>query len=217
MHMPKPHPRPCQLGFYEERSLPGALAYQAMGIVVSSNDFRGSPKTGDALRELTHKSVSMALVEAPTQQQADVAHGVLLGITSRALSVGSTGLPIAMEHLRGSIGTEVHQVLVWSDGVVARLIFQGNHRLIFIRSGQASLIQSNAESGVGHLEFELSPGDAIILVAHATHAQLPVGVVAAMAREESDPQALCQRAVAQAVQADKLNHHGALALYVAGT
>lgn len=203
-----------QVGLHEERPCPGAVAYQALAAVTTTSLYR-SPRL-DPRSARARRTVALALTEAPRQADADAAHYRLLEDASPLLALGPPGLALAVDVvLQGAI-VDGHQVLLWSDGDHARLLFQGDHRIVYVQAEQASVIRPNAPNGVGHCSLTLTPGDVLIMVAHATHAQLPLGTVAAMVREEATPQSLCLRATQAAAAADPLNHHAMLALAVSG-
>lgn len=69
----------------------------------------------------------------------------------------------------------------------------------------------------GTCDLALTPGDILVMVAHATHVQLPLGTVAALARQATEPQALCMTATEQAAASDPLSHHAAVALWVSAS
>ncbi len=213
----KTHATHFQVGMYAESSTPGALAYQAIGMMSTATAYRTPDQLTDCHPPSVVHSVALALVESPRQDHSDLAHRRLLDLLSPLLGAGSSGLSLAINLLRQSIWVDSHQALLWSDGARARLLFQGDQRIIFVHGGQASLIKPNIPTGIGHLELDLSSGDSLIMVSHATHAQLPLGSVAALAREELTPQGLCRRATAMAVTSDPLSHHAVMALTVATT
>lgn len=203
-----------QIGLHEERPCPGAVAYQTVAALTSTSVYRNPRLHTDTDRLRAKRSVALVLTEAPRQADADAAHLRLLESVAPLLALGATGMPLAIEAVRTGTILDGHQVLLWSDGIHARLLFQGDHRIILIHGVQASLIRPSNPGGIGHCELTLSTGDILVMVAHATHAQLPLGAVAAMAREEPTPQTLCMRATRQAASSDPLSHHAALAMNV---
>ncbi len=208
------HPVQVLVGLHEERPCPGAVAYQTVAALTSSSIYRNPRLEAESQRLRSRRSVSLVLTEAPRQDDADTAHLRLLESAAPLLALGSAGLPAATEAVRAGAVPGGHQVLIWSDGIRARLLFQGDHRIILVRAAQASLIRPSEPGGIGHCELALAAGDILVMVAHATHGQLPLGTVADMAREEPTPQALCQRATRLAAASDPLSHHAAVAMSV---
>lgn len=204
-----------QVGLHQERPCPGAVAYQALAALTTTTSYRNPriDRGGDPVR--AKRTVALALAEAARQTAADAAHIRLLESLAPLLAIGPAGLGLAADLVRQGATPDLHQALVWTDGVHARLLFRGDLRIIQVRGGTASLIRPMQPQGVGHCELALEAGDTLVLVAPVTHAQLPLGTVAAMAREEQTPQALCQRATAQAAAYDPMSHHAAVALSLA--
>jgi hypothetical protein len=210
-------PTRVQVGLHQVRPCPGAVAFQALGGVSTAATFHHPQFAAGGDRTRARRSVALVLAEAPQQQQADAAHLHLLETIAPLLAIGPAGLPLAAELIRQTEVQDGHQVLLWTDGSLARLLFQGNHRIIYVHEGRASLIQPSVPQGVGHCELTLAHGDNLVLVAHSTHAQLPLGTVAMMAQQEPTPQALCERATTQAAASDPLSHHAALAVGISAS
>lgn len=208
--------RPARIliGLHEERPCPGAVAYQAIAALTTTSIYR-NPRLDQGTNHVrTKQSVALALTEATRQEDADAGHLRLLESVAPLLGMGPTGLPLAVDLLRQGSIRDGHQVLVWSDGHHAQLLFQGEHRIIYIQADHASLIRPRMPDGIGHCGMPLHHGDIIVMVAHATQAQLPLGTVAKLARVAESMQALCQQATQLAATGDPLSHHAALALTV---
>jgi len=214
--MPQGALKPARLliGLHEERPCPGAVAYQAIAALTTTSSYRNPRLDQGANHIRVKRSVSLALTEAMRQEDADAAHLRLLESVAPLLGMGQTGLPLAVDLMRQGSIREGHQVLAWSDGHHAQLLFQGDHRIIYIHGDQASLIRPSTPDGIGHCGMQLHHGDVLVMVAHATQAQLPLGTVAGLARSAESMQVLCQQATQQAAAGDPLSHHAALALTV---
>lgn len=213
-HGAAPRPYRVLVGLHEERPCPGAVAYQAIAAVTTTGTYRNPRLRQDGGGTVAKRSVALVLAEAGRQEDADAAHLRLLEGVAPLLAAGQAALPLAVELMRQWTLHDGHQVLAWSDGGQTHLLFQGDHRIICVHGERAALIRPSAPHGVGHCAMPLAAGDLLVLVAHATQAQLPLGTVAAMARAEPSPQALCLRATREAAARDPLSHHAALALGV---
>lgn len=206
-------PARALVGLHAERPCPGAIAYQAIAAMTTTSTYRNPRVHGDGA-VAAKRSVVLVLTEAARQDDADAAHVRLLEGVAPLLAAGQVALPLAVDLVQRWTIRDGHQVLLWSDGNQVQLLFQGDHRIIHVRGEQASLIRPSAPHGVGHCAMQVAGDSTLVLVAHATQAQLPLGTVAAMAREADSPQALCQRATREAAARDPLSHHAALALGV---
>lgn len=202
------------IGLHEERPCPGAVAYQAIAALTSTSTYR-NPRLDQGSNHVRAKqNVALALTEAMRQEDADAGHLRLLESVAPLLGMGQTGLPLAVDLMRQGSIRDGHQVLVWTDGQHAQLLFQGDHRIVYIHGDQASLIRPRTPDGIGHCDMPLHHGDILVMVAHATQAQLPLGTVAGLARYADSMQALCQQATHLAAAGDPMSHHAALALTI---
>jgi hypothetical protein len=156
----------------------------------------------------------LALSEGAAQERAEGAVQRFLEAAPMLFDRGDAGLPAIMELLQRESAGGGHHALLWSDGIRARLVFSGDHRIVFIREHRASLIRPGVQHGHAHFDLDLIPGDMLVVIAHSTQAHLPLGTVAAMAREDPDPQSLCVRATAFAAEKDPLSHHAGTALSI---
>lgn len=207
-------PARVAIGLHEERPCPGAVAFQAIAALTTTSTYRNPHLDRGANHIRARRHVALVLTEALRQEDADAAHLRLLESVAPLLGIGQTGLPMAVALMRQGAIREGHQVLLWADGRHAQLLFQGDHRIIHVHEGQASLIRPVSPDGIGHYAMTLHHGDVLVMVAHATQAQLPLGTVAGLARSAESMQLLCQQATRQAAAGDPLNHHAALALAV---
>jgi hypothetical protein len=204
-----------RIGLHEIRPCPGAVAYQAIAAQTTTSTYhKPVSRAYDDDGSRTSRSVVLAMAEAPSQNQADEAHTQLMTYVAPLLAAGQGAVSAAVARMRDNSIRDGHQVLLWSDGSRARLLFQGSHRIIYLHDDKASLIRPSVPDGLGECELALTPGDILVVVAHATHAQLPLGTVAAIARQATDPQALCVTATEQAATSDPMSHHAAVALWV---
>jgi len=203
------------IGLHEERPSPSRALYQAMAAVTTTSVYSSPRLDHGTDRQRANRHAALVLVKTDRQNAADAAHIRLLESAAPLMAMGASYMQQAIEIMNQTLASGVHQVLLWSNGLHARLIFQGNHRIIYIHEGKASKVTAQVPFGVAHCEMRLAPGDTIVITSNDAHAALPLGSVAEMASEASTPQILCQRISTQAAVIDPRGHHAALALTIA--